>query len=412
MTRQTNRLTDRFVKSEKKVDFYPDGGNLHLSVRKTRAGGLSKCWVFRYKIAGKQHDIGLGSASKVTLAKARAKAAEYRSLLDDGIDALAAKRAAKQAAKSATEAEKAKAARKTFGQCADDLFKSKRSSWRSEKGARQWIGSLKEYCKPVWDTPVEDIDTADHVLKVLQPIWQWIPETAKRVSERMAAVLDAAKAQGLRSAENPARWRGHLEMILPRRSKLAKIHHPALPYRDVAEFIGKLRESPAIHAACLEFCILTATRSNEALGAMWSEFDMDAKLWTIPRDRMKAGIEHRVPLSRRAIEIVMKQAAIRSSAYVFPGRKTGQALSPSSLRLLRPPGATIHGFRSAFRDWCGNETSFPREIAEQALAHTTGGAVEQAYRRGDALEKRRALMQAWASFCERGRNVFQIRAAT
>jgi integrase len=236
----------------------------------------------------------------------------------------------------------------------------------------------------------------------LQPIWARIPETASRVRGRIEAVLDYAKAHGLRAGENPAAWRGHLALILPKRQKLSRGHHAAMPYGDVPEFIAKLRATESIHALALEFLILTAGRAGEVLGATWDEIDIDAKVWVIPAARMKAGREHRVPLSGRAIEIVERMAEIRTGDLVFPGRRRRRPLSNTSLARLCPALATAHGFRSAFRDWAGEETSFPREIAEQALAHATGGAVEQAYRRGDALEKRRALMQAWAQFCEPG----------
>jgi integrase len=224
-------------------------------------------------------------------------------------------------------------------------------------------------------------------------------------------VLDFAKAHKLRSGENPASWRGNLALILPKRQKLSRGHHAAMPYGDLPEFIAKLRVTESIHALALEFLILTAGRAGEVLGATWDEIDIDAKVWVIPASRMKAGREHRIPLSGRAVEIVERMAEIRTGDLVFPGRRRRRPLSGAAMGAL-VTGATIHGFRSSFRDWTGEETSFPREIAEQALAHATGDATERAYRRGDALEKRRALMQAWASFCERGRNVFQTRAAT
>jgi integrase len=309
-----------------------------------------------------------------------------------------------EAKQAASKERKALEARKTFGQCAEELFASKKKGWRSAKGAAQWIGSLKVHCEPVWDMPVESIDT-DAVLTVLHPIWNKIPETASRVRGRIESVLNYAKASKLRSGENAAAWRGHLEMILAKRLRLSKLHFAAMDYRDVPDFIVKLRKSTSIHAAALEFIVLTACRSAEGLGARWSEIDLAAKIWTIPAARMKSGIEHRVPLSRHAIGIVERQAAIRSNEFVFPGVRIGKALSPSSLRLLRPAGGTIHGFRSSFRDWCGEVSSFPREVAEGCLSHATGNQVERAYRRGDALEKRRALMEAWDRFCGGGGNV-------
>jgi integrase len=287
---------------------------------------------------------------------------------------------------------------------------SKRREWRSEIHAAQWRTTIDEYCVPILDKPVDTIDTAA-VLSILQPVWNRIPETASRLRGRVEAVLDYAKAHGLRSGENPAAWRNHLALVLPRRQKLSRGHHAALSYAEVPAFIAELRERETIPALALEFLILTVARAGEVLGATWDEIDFGAQVWTIPASCMKAGLLHRVPLSARAMEIVERMAEIRTGDLVFAGRRRRRPLAGTTLAAL-VPGATVHGFRSAFRDWAGEETSFPREIAEQALAHATGGAVERAYRRGDALEKRRALMQAWASFCERGRNVFQIRAAT
>jgi integrase len=247
--------------------------------------------------------------------------------------------------------------------------------------------------------PVDTIDTAA-VLSVLQPLWGRIPETASRLRGRIEAVLDYGKANGLRSGENPAVWRGHLALILPKRQKLSRGHHAAMPYPDIPGFLGKLREVESIHALALEFLILTAARSGEVLGATWDEIDIDAQVWVIPASRMKAGREHRVPLSARATVILEQMASIRTGDLVFAGQRRRRPLSKTALAALVPDSGTVHGFRSSFRDWCGNETSFPREIAEQALAHASGDTTEQAYRRGDALEKRRGLMDAWASFCE------------
>jgi integrase len=233
------------------------------------------------------------------------------------------------------------------------------------------------------------------VLGVLQPIWGRIPETASRLRGRIEAVLDYAKAHGLRAGENPAAWRGHLALILPKRQKLSRSHHAAMNYAEVPAFIASLRERETTHTLALEFLILTAARVGEVLGAQWSEIDIALRTWIIPASRMKASREHRIPLSGRALAIVERMAELRSGDFVFPGQRRGRPLSNPSLARLCRAGVTVHGFRSAFRDWAGEETSFPRELAEQALAHATGGAVELAYRRGDALEKRRALMEAW-----------------
>jgi integrase len=390
MARQPKRLTARTVATMAKPGRHADGGNLYLTISKTGAG-VSRRWTFLYSLAGKQREAGFGPAAVVTLAEAREKAAGYRSMLAKGIDPLDAKKAAREA----------EAGRKTFGECADELIKSKRREWRSEVHAAQWRTTIDDYCGPILDKPVDTIDTAA-VLSVLQPVWARIPETASRLRGRIEAVIDYAKANGLRSGENPAAWRGHLALILPKRQKLSRLHHAAMPYAEVPAFIGKLREVESIHALALEFLILTAGRAGEVLGATWDEIDIDAKVWVIPGKRMKAGREHRVPLPARAMAILERMAEIRTGDLVFPGRRRRRPLSNHSFAALVPDGATVHGLRSSFRDWAGEETSFPREIAEQALAHATGDATERAYRRGDALEKRRALMETWANYCEPG----------
>jgi len=384
----------------KKPGRHADGQNLYLKIS---ADGLSKSWVFMFDVAGRQREGGLGSVASVSLAQAREKAAEWRSLLGKGIDPLDAKQAA----------ERAETARKTFGECAEELIQSKRREWRNATHARQWTQTLGYYCAPIWKMPVDAIDT-HAVLSVLKPVWAAKPETALRLRGRIEATLDYAKAHKLRTGENPATWKGNLALILPRRQKLSRVHLAAMPYCEVAAFLATLRENESIRALALEFLILTATRLGEVLGAEWSEIDLAGRVWTIPANRMKAGREHRVPLSARTIEIIERMAAIRTSDFVFPGQRRGRPLSRCAPRELCPAGATIHGFRSSFRDWAGNETGTPREVCEAALAYSVGGAVETAYRRSDALEKRRALMEAWASYCEPGAggNVIPIARAT
>jgi integrase len=297
---------------------------------------------------------------------------------------------------------KSAAGRKRFGECANELIASKRSEWRSKVHESQWRTTILTYCGPILGRPVDTIDTAA-VLSVLQPIWGRVPETASRVRGRIEAVLDYAKAHGLRASENPAAWRNHLALILPKRQKLSRQHHAAMKYSEIPGFLARLREHKGVASIALEFAILTAARSGEVRGALWSEIDLKEKVLAIPGTRMKAGIAHRVPLSNRTVEIIEQMAQIRTSDFVFPGQRRGRPLSGAALEtVLRRMGvkdATPHGFRSSFRDWCGNETHFPREICEAALAHATGNAVEQAYRRGDALEKRRGLMETWANYC-------------
>jgi integrase len=381
------RLTSRAVaalSAAKKPGRYSDGDRLFLAISEH-----SKRWVFLYSFRGKRREAGLGADSKVSLAEARSKAAECRALLAKGIDPLDAKRAASATSKA-----------QTFGQCADDLIKSKRSSWRSDIHAKQWVTTIQDYCAPLLDIPVDKIDTA-LVLSVLKPIWSRIPETASRLRGRIENVLDAARAHGLIPDDkaNPARWRGHLEHLLSRRQKLTRKHFAAMPYADIPNFLRVLHETDSMPALALEFLILTAARSGEVRGALWSEFDLVTKIWTIPGERMKAGSAHRVPLSSHAIEILEHLGQARTGPFVFPSRRSGQPISNTGLELLAKP-ATVHGFRSSFRDWCGDQTSFPRELAEAALAHRIGDAVELAYRRSDALQRRRELMQAWAQFCE------------
>lgn len=336
----------------------------------------------------------------VTLAEARRKAQDWRAQLAKSIDPLDERRAAKAA----------EAGRKMFGQCAAELIASKSAEWRNAAHRQQWE-SLQQHCAPLWDRPVDEIDTPA-VLSVLTPLWARIPVTAQRVRGRIEAVLDFAKAHKLRSGENPAAWRGHLALILPKRPKIEKAHLAAMPYQDVPAFIAELRTKETVAALALEFCILTAARTGEVRLAKWDEIDTEAGVWVIPPHRMKASKEHRIPLSGRAVEILEMLAAHRHSGFVFPGRRRGQSIGSTAMLDYAPSGVTVHGFRSAFRDWCGNETHFPRELAEQALAHSVGNEVERSYRRGDALEKRRALMQAWAAFCEpsAGGNVVPMRA--
>jgi integrase len=329
-------------------------------------------WVFRFTFAGRVTEMGLGNAA-VTLAQARTKADEARKLVSEGVNPIESKRGAG----------KMLAGKPMFGQIADALLEAKASEWRNDKHRAQWKMALDVYAKPLRALPVDEVDTAA-VLAVLQPIWQAKPETASRLRGRIESVLDAARAKGhiSRNEANPARWRGHLDKLLAKRQKLTRGHHAAMPFDDVPEFIGKLRERPAIAAMALEFLILTAARSGEVLGARWAEMDMAAKVWTVPSARMKAGREHRVPLSGRALAILDEAANGRTGEFVFPGQRSDKPLSGMAMRRMKAAGVTVHGFRSAFRDWCGEATSFPREIAEAALAHVAGDATERAYRRG------------------------------
>jgi len=290
----------------------------------------------------------------------------------------------------------------TFGECADRVIEAMRPSWRNRKHAAQWEMTLRDYAAPLRRLPVNKI-TTDDVLLALKPIWNKKPETAARLRGRIERVLDAAKAQGLRSGENPARWRGHLDQLLPRRQRLTRGHHAAMNYTDVPVFIADLQTRQATAALALEFAILTAARSGEVLGARWAEFDLERAIWTIPAGRMKAGREHRVPLSRRALKIVKTMHEVRDGDFAFPGQKAGKPLSVMALemvlRRMRIENATVHGFRSAFRDWAAECTNFTNEVCEAALAHVIENKAEAAYRRGDLFDKRRKLMDAWAVHC-------------
>jgi integrase len=387
--KEVKKLSARAVATVIRPGRHSDGAGLYLNV--TRSGARS--WLFIWRKDGRRREMGLGSAGSVSLARARELASACRAQVAAGLDPIKARDAA-----SEINPEKP-----IFGAIADALIAAKKSEWRNEKHLAQWRVSLTEFAAPLRSRPVDEIDTAA-VLAVLTPLWQTRPETASRVRGRIEAVLDAAKAQGHRSGENPAAWRGHLSHLLPKRQKLSRGHFAAMPYTEVPAFLAALREREAMAALALEFTILTAARSGEVLGARWPEIDLAANVWTIPPARTKAGREHRAPLSSRALAILEKLAAARAGEFVFFGQQPDRPLSPASLqmvlRLMKVEGATVHGFRSSFRDWAGNETHFPRELAEAALAHVIGDRSEQAYRRGDALEKRRVLMEAWAGYCE------------
>jgi integrase len=339
------------------------------------------------------------------LKAARDKAAEGRALVKAGVDPIA-------------EWNKADTGEvPTFGKAADAFLEARSGEWRNEKHRAQWAMTLTRYCGPIRDTSVDAIDT-EAVLSVLQPLWSRAPETASRLRGRIETVLDAARARGFigRNEANPARWRGHLDKLLPKRAKLTRGHHAAMPYAEVPAFFVSLREREALAARALEFCILTAARSGEALGARWDEIDLDAKVWTVPPARTKAAREHRIPLPDRAVAILRELEPARTGEHVFPGQRRGCPLSGMAfemlLRRIETP-YTAHGFRSSFRDWAGNETHFPRVLAEHALAHVIGDKAEQAYRRSDALARRRELMDAWATHCEgaAGDNVLTFKRA-
>jgi len=357
---------------------HADGDGLYLNVKASGA----KSWIFMWKVAGKRTEIGLGSANAVSLLIAREKAQKAREALASGNDP--------------RTVFKPSEAIPTFGKTSDDLIATMEGSWRNDKHKAQWRMTMQEYCKPIRNLAVDKIDT-NHVLSVLKPLWTSRPETASRLRGRIEAVLAAATANGYRTGPNPAQWRNHLDRLLPKRTKLSKGHHAAMPFGQLPAFVAKLRDNKSMSALALEFTILTAARSGEVYGATWQEFDMIEAVWTIPANRMKAAEEHRVPLSQRALEIIKQLSEHKTSDYVFAGRSNKPMSNMAMAMLLRDmaPGTTVHGMRSAFRDWAGEMTHFAREVAEMALAHEVGDQTERAYRRGDALEKRRELMQQW-----------------
>ncbi|MDK9697152.1 MAG: tyrosine-type recombinase/integrase [Siculibacillus sp.] len=391
MPKVVAKLNDRQVKAIKADGLHACGEGLYLQIK-----GSARGWIFRYQTAGKRRDMGLGSTSEVGLKDARDAVEGAKRTIRAGLDPVDARRAERPTIP-------------TFGKFADDLVETLEKGFRNDKHRYQWKQTLGDaYCAAIRGKLVSDITTAD-VLEVLKPIWQTKQETASRLRGRIEKVLDAAKASGFRSGENPATWRGHLANLLPKRQKLARGHQPALPYDGVPALVIRLRARDAVAARALEFLILTATRAGEVFGATWGEIDTTAKVWTIPANRMKAGKEHRVPLTARALAILAEIAALRTkdgdtTAFVFPGGRAGRPLSNMAFKQLlvrmEETGFVPHGFRSSFRDWCGECTPFPREVAEAALAHMVGDEVERAYRRGDALEKRRKLMDAWAGFVE------------
>jgi integrase len=332
------------------------------------------------------------------LAQARRQASKFRELVASGVDPIERRKADRTAARIAV----AKAL--TFDDCRDAYIEAHEKAWRNPKHRQQWLNTLRTYATPVFGKlPVQAVDTG-LVMKVLGPIWNTKPETASRVRGRVEVILDWAKVSEYRSGENPARWRGHLDHLLPAKSKVRKVeHHPALPYAQIGAFMASLREQPMGAARALEFLILTATRTGETIGASWEEIDLETRIWMIPAGRMKVTREHRVPLSAAAAAVLKEMRELRQNDFVFPGARQGRPLSEMALlMLLRRMGyghITVHGFRSTFRDWAAERTNFPREVAEMALAHAIPDAVEAAYRRGDLFDKRRKLMDAWAAYC-------------
>lgn len=385
---------------------YGDGGGLYLLVRPE--GG--RFWLFRYVIAKRMREMGLGAAGgrgAVTLADARIKARKLWEAVRAARDPLDDRQAEAEAQKAAALAAQVRAV--TFRDVANAYIAAHETGWRNAKHRAQWASTLEAYAHPhMGGVPVESIKT-EHVMAVLEPIWRAKAETASRLRGRMESILDYAKARGWRTGENPARWRGHVANMLPNRAKVQPVeHHAALPWREIGSFVASLRTQPGLAAQALLLTILTAARSGEVLGAQWSEVDLTAATWTVPGIRMKAGREHRVPLSDPALAVLRELLQLRNADagdWVFPGARKGRPLSNMAMEmLLRRMGRgdlTVHGFRSTFRDWVAEATDYTGDVAEAALAHVLGDKVEAAYRRGDLFDKRRRLMADWAAFCER-----------
>ncbi len=394
MPKKAKELSALTVSRIKQDGRYAVGGVDGLCLRVT---GASRSWVLRVMIDAKRSDIGLGGFPDISLAEAREKAREFRKQIRDGINPIAER----QTKRSRAKLQKEKI--KTFHECALAYIEAHQAGWKNEKHRKQWVATLEKYTFPViGNIPIADIETTS-VLQALEPIWYDKAETASRLRGRIESILDWATVRGYRSGENPARWKGHLNKLLPARSKVQKVqHHPALPYSEIGFFMAELRLRKGISARALEFAILTGARSGEVRGAQWEEIDLKMKIWTIPADRMKAGKEHRVPLADETIELLKNLPRITDNDFVFPSTKGGQLSDMSLTAILRRMNRgdyTQHGFRSTFRDWAGETTTYPREVIEHALAHQLKDKAEAAYQRGDLLEKRCHLMSDWARFC-------------
>jgi integrase len=379
-----------------------DGGNLYLQCTLGADGSVRRSWLFRYERDGRRREMGLGPLHTIGLGEARDKARSLRQQLLADVDPLTAKR--QQRAERRLEAAKAM----SFGQCVEAYLAAHEISWKNDKHRQQWRMTLTKYCSSISDLPVKNVDT-DLVLRVLTPLWGTRTVTATRLRGRIERVLAWAKGRGLRDGENPARWSGHLDEMLAAPSKVRRVkHHSALPYQEIPAFAAELRGRDSLSARALELTILCGTRTSETIGATWGEIDLAAQTWIIPAERMKAGKEHKIPLSDRAVEIL--SSLPRQGKRVFP--RSNMAMF-ELLRGMRP-GTTVHGFRSSFRTWASDQTNSPHEVCEQALAHTISNAVERAYQRGTLFQKRAALMAAWAAYCGKppaDGKVLPIRAA-
>lgn len=404
MPRLVEQLTALKVSKISKPGYHADGGGLYLQV--SSAG--TKSWIFRYMMSRKAREMGLGSLNDVSLADARSAVKYWRNeCILKGIDPVSAREAAKAAERARQSGQI------EFDECARVYIEAHRAGWKNTKHAEQWINTIATYASPtIGRLPVHLVDTS-HILKVLEPIWATKPETASRLRGRIESILDWAKVRKYRDGENPARWRGHLDKLLPHLSKSKRTkHHPALPYSEAAEFMKALRKLDGTAPRALEAIVLTACRVSEAVNAQWAEIDFKARIWTIPGERTKSGRPHRVPLTDDVVRVLKTMQARKTDDFVFPGRKHGKPLtSAACLKLIREMGYgkyTVHGFRSTFRDWAAECTNYPRELAEAALSHVLSDKTEAAYQRGDLLRKRGLMMEAWAKYCAHQRSAARV----
>lgn len=400
-----HKLTPRKVETASPGK-YEDGGGLRLVVSQTGA----KKWVLRFTIKGKRREMGLGSFPDIGLADAREKSIQYRKQVKDGIDPIENRLIETEVTP-------------TFTTCAARYIRAHRRGWKNYKHSRQWVSTIKTYVRPVIGKKQVDTIVTDDILKILSPIWNTKTETAKRIQGRIENILDYAAAHNYRDSQNPAQWRGHLNKLLPKPSRVKTVtHHPAMPYEDVSPFMALLSQSESISSLALRFLILTATRTSEVLLAEWSEINIKEAVWVIPAHRMKAKREHRIPLPNIAMDVLKRLPRSEDNPYLFPGTRYGKPLSNMALlQLMRGMGYGVggdqgsyvpHGFRSSFRDWSGEVSHFPRDVAEMALAHTIENKVEAAYRRGDLFDKRRLMMKEWSDYLTRDRSakVVKIRS--
>lgn len=394
MAQAINRLSAAAIKNARKDGLYADGNGLYLQVSKTG----TKSWSFRFTLNGKARQMGLGPLNELGLKDARDEAIGCRALLRDGIDPIEDR----EARRSAAQAETAKV--QTFKYCAREYIRGQSSAWKNVKHGKQWTRTLETYVYPtIGALPVDKVDTP-LIVQILTPIWHTKTETASRVRGRIESILDWAAVSGFRQGENPARWRGHLDKMFPKRSRVKPVkHYPSLPYPEMPKFMEALTTEEGHTITAFTFAVLTASRTGEVIGARWDEFDLQRKIWTIPAERMKAKKEHRVALSDKALELIQSLPVHGDSPYVFPGRRVKKPMSNMAfIQILKRLGyshVTPHGFRSTFRDWVSEATGYPSEVAEMALAHSVSDKVEAAYRRGDLLQKRFNLMDDWAGYC-------------